>query len=153
MHWTSKWIQVIGKIVNNKLIWHNHIEYLCTKVSKAVGVLGRLRHRFSKQVLKMIYHGLVSSYLRYGVTTWGSAKSTALEKLNSLHKRAVKIISPSNLICESTYQSSKILTIESIYHFELAKFIHTISIEKNPKAFNSYVLPISHTYCTWKNFN
>ena len=96
----------------------------------------------------MIYHGLVSSYLRYGVTTWGSAKSTALEKLNSLHNRAVKIISPSNITCESAYQLSKILTIESIYKFEIAKFIHTISIKKNPKVFDSYVLPIFHTYHT-----
>ena len=96
----------------------------------------------------MIYHGLVSSYLRYGVTTWGSAKSTALEKLNSLQKRAVKIISPTNLTCQRAYQISKVLTIESIYKYELAKFIHTLSISKNPEAFNSYILPISHAYST-----
>ena len=138
----------LGLLFNNKLNWHNHIEYLCTKVSRAVGVLGRLRRRFSKQVLKLIYYGLVSSHLRYGITTWWSAKSTALEKLNSLHNRAVKMISPNNLTHERGYKVSKVLTIESLYRYELAKFIHTISIEKHPKAFNSYIIPISHNYRT-----
>ena len=52
----------LGLLIDNKLNWHNHIEFSCTKVSKAVGVLpvGRLRRSFSKQVLKMIYYGLVS---------------------------------------------------------------------------------------------
>ena len=138
----------LGLLFNNKLNWHNHIEYLCTKISKAVGVLSQLKYRLPRPVLKMIYHSLIASYLRYGVITWGSAKSTAMKKLNSLNDRALKIISPRNVSLDAAYQYSKALTIESLFKFELAKFIHAISTEKQPKAFTSYVIPISHTYQT-----
>ena len=100
------------------------------------------------QALKMIYHSLVASYLRYGVATWGSVNSTAMNKLNSLNNRAIQMVWPSNLSLDTVYQHSKALNIDSLYKFETAKFVHAINIEKQPKAFTSYISPISHTYRT-----
>ena len=138
----------LGVLFNHKLNWHSHIEYLCTKISKAVGVMSQLRYRLPHQALKMIYHSLVASYLRYGVATWGSVNSTAMNKLNSLNNRAIQMVWPSNLSLDTVYQHSKALNIDSLYKFETAKFVHAINIEKQPKAFTSYISPISHTYRT-----
>ena len=138
----------LGVLFNHKLNWHSHIEYLCTKISKAVGVISQLRYRLPHQALKMIYHSLVASYLRYGVATWGSVNSTAMNKLNSLNNRAMQMVWPSNLSLDTVYQHSKALNIDSLYKFETAKFVHAINIEKQPKAFTSYISPISHTYRT-----
>ena len=55
----------LGVIFNNKLNWNDHIEVLCSKLSRAAGVIFRLKKNLPHSVLKMIYHSLVSSHLTH----------------------------------------------------------------------------------------
>ncbi len=101
----------------------------------------------------MIYHGLVSSHLRYGILSWGPAKSTALEKLNKLHDRVIKHLSPRNMELGEAYSYLGIFNINSLYKFELAKFIFLFKMKKTPKAFDGYIVTVSHSYATRSHVN
>ena len=68
----------LGVHFDNRLNWHTHIEYLCTKLSQAAGVIYKLKKLAPRAVLKTVYYSIVDSHLRYGILAWGSAKSTAL---------------------------------------------------------------------------
>ena len=103
----------LGVLLDSKLNWHNHIEHLCTQVSKSVGVLYRLR-KLPRNAKKLLYHSLVSSRLRYGISSWGSAGSTALRKLNLLNNKAVKNIKPFTNDLSVTFKNMKFLTIHSL---------------------------------------
>ena len=63
----------LGVIFDNNLSWKPHIDRVCNKVSKACGALSKLRHCVDLNTLKNVYHALVHSYLRYGITVWGNA--------------------------------------------------------------------------------
>ena len=100
-------------------------------------------------VLKTIYNSLLCSYLRYGILSWGSAKSTALSSLNILNNRAIKAICTQNSISlTEAYKENNILSIDSMFQFELMKFVHSTRAQKAPKVFQNYFIPMSHSYQT-----
>ena len=74
-------MKYLGVILDNKMNWHTHIQYVCTKLSKAAGIIYKVRKKVPHKVLLLLYHGLVATHLRYGIASWGSAKTTALGKL------------------------------------------------------------------------
>ena len=79
-------MKYLGVILDNKLNWHNHIQYVSTKLAKAAGIIYKVRNKAPQSVLMLLYHSLVGTYLRYGLASWGSAKTTALLKLKSLYR-------------------------------------------------------------------
>ena len=138
----------VGVIVDNKLNWHKHIEYLCTHVSKAAGVIYRLKPKLPNSALKLVYHSLISSKLRYGAAAWGSAKSTALRKLNVLNNKAVKNFKRASESLSSTYHRMNFFTCGSLYDIETAKFMFSLKEGKLPEEFSHFVEPISHNHYT-----
>ena len=68
-------IKYLVVLFDNKLNWEQHIQYVLAKLCIARGVLMKLRHYAPEAVLRNVYFGIVYSYLKYGVTTWGNAAS------------------------------------------------------------------------------
>ena len=85
----------LGIIFDNKLKWLDHIESLCIKLSKAAGMIYKLKRVAPKSVIKMVYYSIVDSHIRYGITSYGSAKSSALDRLNAIHTKIIKYMKDS----------------------------------------------------------
>ena len=61
----------LGLNINDKLDWSAHINNLCKKIGRNVGILRRLRHQLPLQILKMLYYSLIHSHLSYMILMWG----------------------------------------------------------------------------------
>ena len=72
--------------------WKNHINSVTTKISKTVGLIAKLRHFVPCRILINIYQSLIVPYLTYGLTVWGNASKTYLDKITILQKRALRLI-------------------------------------------------------------
>ena len=83
-------IKYLAAFLDNKLNWHKHIEYLCTKLSRTAGVMYKLRKRFPMKVKMLIYNSLVASCLNYGIMCWGTALNTIFRKLQIMQNKVVK---------------------------------------------------------------
>jgi len=55
----------IGVIINDKLLWDDHIKAISIKISKGLGILARLRHRLPSRILVNLYYTLVRPYFDY----------------------------------------------------------------------------------------
>ena len=82
----------LGVHIDENLTWSKHIDVLCTKISKNIRVLNRLKFFLPKRILLTLYNTLVLSYLNYAILTWGTSTSQC-NKLLLLQKEAVRIIS------------------------------------------------------------
>ena len=138
----------LGIHFDNKLNWHSHIEYLCTKLSQAAGVIYKLKKLAPRAVLKTVYYSIVDSHLRYGILTWGSAKSTALLRLNCIHKKIIKYMKFEIETLPEAYENLNILSIESLHKLELSKFVHKIKSGTVPDTFIGAVTNIVHSHAT-----
>ena len=138
----------LGIIFDNKLKWQNHIERLCIKLSKAAGMIYKLKNVAPKSVVKLVYYSIVDTHLRYGITSYGSAKSTTLERLNSIHCKIIKYMKNGNESISQGFCSLKILDIQSLYKYELLKLIFKMRNGASPNAFKSFIQRTNHRFGT-----
>ena len=86
---TSKFL---GVIVDDRLTWIHHIDYICKKVSKSIGLLHKLKKYLNVQSMINMYYCFVYPYFQYCNEVWGNAYSTHLNRLNLLQKRVIRLI-------------------------------------------------------------
>ena len=117
----------LGVYIDENLTWKPHITYIRKKVAKACGYIAKVCHCVKIDTLISVYYALVHSYLRYGITSWGNATSTAMQPLISLANRAVRIMTFApfgNIDVKSIYKYLNILEIPQLFTLETGKFIY-----------------------------
>ena len=68
------------------------INSLTTKISKSVGLIAKLRQIVVNRTPPDICKPLIVPYITYGLTSWGNASNTLLNKGLVLQKRALRLI-------------------------------------------------------------
>ena len=85
--------------MNEKLKWNDHIDYISSKVSRATGILAKLKHYLPKRILFTIYNSLCISHLSYAIVAWGFSPPSVIERLVILHKKGIRHV------CNSKYNA------------------------------------------------
>lgn len=113
----------LGIHIDNALNWEIHIDYLCKKLSSTCFALHRLSKLTSISVVLSYYYAQFYSRVKYGIVFWGS--SHFLERLFKIQKMAVRNIRGLNktVSCRNVFKELHILTIPSIYIYELVIFV------------------------------
>jgi len=70
-------LKYLGDPLDNKLV-----EKVKTQLSRACGVLTKLKHCATQSVLKVVYDSLIHPYLNYSILNWGRASNTTIQPLN-----------------------------------------------------------------------
>ena len=61
----------LGLILHASLSWDKHINHISLKVSKAIGILYRLKSIYPHRVLLTLYNTLILPYFNYCILSWG----------------------------------------------------------------------------------
>ena len=106
----STHVKYVGVLLDSHLEWNYHVDDLSAKLSRAVGMLAKIRHYVSTNTLNMIYHGIFSSLLLYGSQIWGQSNSS-ISKMEKLQNRALRIINFEGFRAstDALYKKSEIL--------------------------------------------
>ena len=78
--------------LDEKLKWTQHLNHITAKMSRGLGVMGRVRTILPQNIVSMLYFTLIYPYLIYCSIIWGGASATALHKLEVFQNRAVRLI-------------------------------------------------------------
>ena len=82
----------LGVIIDEKLSWIPHVNYLAKKLKSCAGIINRIRDCIPPSMYKSIYHTLFESHLSYGITVWGGIPKNRLKPLFILQKRCMRIL-------------------------------------------------------------
>ena len=77
----TKNYRYLGMILDEKLSWADHIHEICSKLSQVAGAIFKTRRLLSKEAMKLLYHGLVGSKLRYGLICWATAHCARIAEI------------------------------------------------------------------------
>lgn len=108
---TVKNFNYLGLILDSKLKWVDHIDHIIKKTSPYVFILKRLRKFLSRNTLYVFYSSYILSNIVYLNPIWSRASQMSLNKLDILHKKAIKTINflpirhPTNLLYNERYIS------------------------------------------------
>ena len=115
----------LGLIIDSKLNWSNHINYLKLKLSKALGMLFRTRYFLNLESRIIIFQSLFISHLNYGLLNYGRCSNKYIEPLNKLLNKSLRCIHfcgyKENVL--KYYVKHNILKVQDMYRLELGKFM------------------------------
>ena len=84
-------------MVDSTLTWNIHIDKISKTISRATGLLYKIRTFVTNKILKMLYYSLVYPHLNYATEVWDSADSTYLDRILILQKRIVRMLTFNDL--------------------------------------------------------
>ena len=139
-----KQFNFLGIILHYTLKWQKHIDYISKKVSKAIGVMYRLKHIYPEAVLLIIYQSIINAHFTYGLLVWGSKINTN-HPLHLLQKRALRIVKNTDYVAHSEpiCKDLRLLKMPDMFRFALWKFYFKLMNNKLPPYFENMkpVLP------------
>lgn len=111
----------LGVMVDCGLLWHDHVQFLMQKLKKAFFPLRRLSRIVEPNIVLYYYYAQVHSVLKYGLTSWG--QTSHLRELFTIQKKIVRIVfnKPYNYHCKNLFVEKGILTVSSMYIYEVIK--------------------------------
>ena len=65
-------VQYLGVYIDNFLSWDFHITQLSNKLSRANGILSKLRNFTTKETLLSVYYAIFYSHMIYGFLVWSN---------------------------------------------------------------------------------
>ena len=131
----------LGVLIDQNLRFDKHINYVCGKISKCIGILFRIRPLLPEACLRNLYFSLIHPYILYCLPVFGASYSTHLEPLRILQKRAVRLISNAAFLdhTDPLFFNNKILKLDDQYKLSIGCFAF-----KNPNLIATHVRPHSH---------
>ena len=86
--------RVLGITIDDEFKWQSHVSNICKTVSKNIFLMSQLKRYVSSQTLKIFYSSHILPHISFCSTVWDGCGETHLIKLNSLHRRAAKLLLP-----------------------------------------------------------
>ena len=129
----------LGVIIHQNLSWKPHIEMICSKTSKVIGLICKARQYLHSNTLKTLYNSLFLPYVNYCNLIWASTYNTHINPLLLLQKKAIRIItfSPPRTHTKPIFQKLNILPIFSLYKFQISAFVFSHINKLLPSALSS----------------
>ena len=137
----SNAVKYLGVLIDNNLSWNHHINHICSKLQRANGALGKLRHFVPRTVLLSLCYALFQSHMSYCCQVWGQHKKTSTSRVPTLQKTALIIITFSDFRSPSSpiFLSLKVLSL-----FDYVKLLNVILVHQIKN--ESLPIPVMKTF-------
>ena len=96
----AKCVKFLGILLDEYLNWKHHITELSKKLSRACGILFKIRNFLPTNLLIDVYNSLFMSYLQYGKVVWGLTFASYIDCIAKVKKKlsGLYLINPIFLI-------------------------------------------------------
>lgn len=107
----------LGIKIDANLNWKEEVSRIEGKVSSACYAIRSLRDELTIEQLKIVYHALVESHLRYSIKFWGNSFKYNIDKAFIMQKRAIRTMVriPQWESCREHFKILNILTVPCLY--------------------------------------
>lgn len=143
-------VKFLGIYFQSNLSWDQHINYVKSKVSSAIGILYKFKNKFNEHSKLLIYQALIQSHFNYLSIVYSYKKSVELRSLQRLQNKALKTVANLPLLhsTKSLYSEvfPSILPIYGCYKYQLLVYVfkclhnighHTIKFNYNQQIVNT----------------
>ena len=141
-------IKYLGVKLDENLTFVSHINDLSLKLSRANGMLSKIRHYVAYDTLLSIYHAIFNSHLRYGCQVWGQTSNQYISRIISLQNKAMRIIHYQPIFAETSllYYLSKTLKLVDLIKILNCSFVWNQQHSKLPTTFKNLFTQTRETH-------
>lgn len=140
-------VTYLGIKLNEFLNWDDHFSTLIPKLSRANGMLAKIRHFVSRETLINVYYAIFNSHLIYGSIVWGKLPRYILDKIRSLQNKALRLMHFENIFSKAShlYVEAKILPFQAQLVRQQCVFAFDQQHMTLPKIFSDFCVHSSRT--------
>ena len=160
----KKYVKYLGVLIDSSLTWKYHIDNLSKKISKAIGIMYKIRSFVNRKILLNLYYALVYPHLLYAIQTWGFAFDNNINKIEILQRKVIRMLTFNDNIygffgpsvdVSSLFRELELLKIKEIFELRLAQFIYDCTNGLSPLKFiNWFTLNVDiHSHASRGNYN
>ena len=152
--WENDSVQLLGVTIDSKLRFDDHLSEICRKAENKLSALTRIFKFLNFDKRRQLVKAFFESQFKYCSFVWMFCSRTTNNKINSLHKSALRLIYEDY---DATFE--ELLEIDgsfSVHHFniqtlliEIYKFCNDLSI----KIFSDLFQIKNNRYCLRSNSN
>jgi len=106
-------------MIDDKLSWKDHIDFVYNKVVRFVSIFYHIRHRLSFELSKIMYFAFVYSHLCYGIEIYDNTYHSYLNKLIILDNKILRILQNESCCTHVTefYENCNTLSIPKLHSY------------------------------------
>ena len=134
-------VKYLGVIFDSTLKFKTHIQKLTKTVNMTLRTFGHIRNSLSTEAATAFYHAMIISRFNYCITCWSQAPSTTLTQIESLYKRAAKILDKKDRSfhhCHA-YKNRGLLNMGNLIKHANLVLIHKILYEEASPTLRDYI--------------
>jgi hypothetical protein len=134
----EKSFKLLGVLFDEYLSFDAHISHLCTKISKSLFCINRVKNFVDQNSLIKLYYAMVHSHLSYCINVYGCAYTTNLQRLRVKQKESIRIINSAGYRdhTQPLFKLNQILPIDEMIKFAKLKFMHCYIHRNLPLSFH-----------------
>ena len=119
-------VKYLEILIDCNLGWKFHIDSICKKIKKSIGMLSKLRYFVPLKILVNLYYALIYPFLTYGLIVWVNTYSTTLQPLSIMQKKAMRIMTFSKYDDHSSplFKKLKIIKLYDLITIHVACFMY-----------------------------
>ena len=128
-------IKYLGMYIDKHLSWNHHIDELGKKLSRANGIISKLRYNAPLDICLRVYYAIFYSYLITGCNIWGLTPcDNNIEKLEILQKKCVRIMTfaPFNSHTNHIFKDLELLKVRDVIKSQQLKLVYEFYCNKLP---------------------
>ena len=128
----------LGIYFDEHLSWKSHMNKLLSKIHRNLGVARKISCFLNRKSLINMYHSMIMSHIRYGITVWHHGQVALRKKIQACANKFLR------MICYKNYRESvkplmrelKMLSVNQIHHLEVAKIMAKVKLGMIPEPFS-----------------
>ncbi len=132
----------LGVLIDENFNLNIHFDNICKKLSKGLFCLRRAKNIINTIGLRAIYFSIFHSHLLYCSLILNCASSTQINRVLTLQKKAIRIVSNANYNahCAPLFNNLDILPFDKILTFRKACFMHNLIYGHPHSSFNHFLV-------------
>ena len=123
-------VELLGITIDKHLSFETHILSVCKKASTNITCLSRIRSFLTFSQAKSLFEAYVMSTFTYAPIIWMFCKKSSLKAIDSIHKRAIRILCQNYVDSyEDLISKHNLMTVHEIHlRFLLCEIYKTVNL-------------------------
>ena len=133
-------IKVLGILLDDKLTFKDHIDYIYSKISRSLYTLKQMRNILDCHHLKLLFSAYLKSHLDYADIFYCLCNKRTLNPLTLLYTKAIRVLSGAAYLdhTKPLFLENKILRINENSEFNILKLMFRCDRGNLPHCLKSY---------------
>ena len=149
------YIKYLGMYIDKFLNWNIHINELGKKLSRANGILSKLRYNAPLETCIQVYYAIFYSHLNIGCNVWGFTSERNIDDIQVLQNKCMRIMTfaPFNSNTDQVFIDLGLLKVREVIKINQLKIVYDFIQKKLPDDLMTLFILSSNIHSTSQVLN